>query len=57
MTENEEKRKRTYVHGNILELTYQLRRQVGVIRNVGVNFLVSGGCYLQIDHILHCIWN
>ena len=39
------------MHGNIVELAYQLRRQVGVIWHVGVNLLVSGGCYLQVDFI------
>ena len=39
------------MHGNIVELAYQLRRQVGVIWHVSVNLLVSGGCYLQVDSI------
>lgn len=37
------------MHSDIVELAYQLRRQVWVIGNVAINFFISSGSYLQID--------
>lgn len=42
-----EKKKRTHMHCDIVELTNQLGRQVRVIGNVSIDFFVSSGSNLQ----------
>lgn len=39
------------MHGYIMKLTNQLRRQVGVIGDVCINFLIGGCRYLQKSNI------